>query len=127
VLVECTASVGMEGGDDVGGHGTDGSPVRVGEHGPDFIEPAPDRWVPFGGAQRIDDPVGLGLCEQEVCQGQVAHRLAESTPHEAASVRARAAGQVHRNAGQVVSVSAPPVAVVRQLEAAVRLAAEQPR
>ena len=109
MLVECTASVGMEGGNDGGGQGTDGSPVSVGERGLDLIEPASDRRVPVGGAQRVDGPVGAGLREQEVGEGQVAHRLVEATPHEAASVRARTTGRVHRNAGQVVSVSAPAV------------------
>ena len=39
-----------------------------------------------GGTQGIDGPLGVGLREQEVGEGQVAHRLTEATPHEAASI-----------------------------------------
>jgi hypothetical protein len=69
--------------------------------------------------------LGFGLGEQEVGEGQAAHRLAEAAPHEAASVGVQAGGYVHRGRREVVGVPASPVAVVRQLEAAARLAPEQ--
>jgi len=99
----------------------------VGKGRADLIEPAPDGQMVCRGAQRVDGPVRFTFGKQEVGEGQIAHRLAEAPPHQASPIGMRATRQGHRCPGEVIGIPALTVAVIRQLEAASRLATEKAR